>query len=371
MTSEQFTSPAPPFRYRARWVPGVVIAAAAALLAWGIHTLFPAIPLLTAAVGLGIIVAQIPAARRLITGSLAPGLSVAAKKFMRIGIVLLGLKLSLIDIAHLGWLTILLVVAIVLLTFAATYWFGKIARLPQHQPILIATGFSICGASAIGAMSGVVKAKDSEASTPIALVTLCGTLAIGVLPLFWHPLGMSADQFGHWVGASVHDVGQVVATAQIAGTSALAIAIVIKLTRVLMLAPMVSIAALVVRRNENRAAPSAGADALVDTGAASTITSDAAATATLTKPAKRPPIVPIFVVGFLIAVAIRSLNFLPESALDIADTLQTALLAMALFGLGTGVRVRELVSTGWRSLLVGIASWALIAVLAYGAVLIS
>lgn len=350
-------------------MPGVVIAAAAALLAWGIHSLFPAIPLLTAAVGLGIIVAQIPPARREIAGSLAPGLSVASKRFMRMGIVLLGLKLSLIAIAQLGWLTILLVVVIVLVTFAATYWFGKIARLPEHEPILIATGFSICGASAIGAMSGVVKAKDSEASTPIALVTLCGTLAIGVLPLLWHPLGMSSDQFGHWVGASVHDVGQVVATAQIAGTSALAIAVVIKLTRVLMLAPMVSIAALVVRRNESRAV-AADPVAAVDADTAADTSTDGS-TLTLTKPAKRPPIVPIFVVGFLIAVAIRSFIPLPETVLDIADTLQTALLAMALFGLGTGVRVRELFSTGWRSLLVGLSSWALIAALAYAAVLIS
>ncbi len=348
------------------WLPGVVIAAAAALLAWGIHLLIPAIPLLTAAVALGIIVAQIPSARRKITGPLAPGLSVAAKKFMRLGIVLLGLKLSLIDIAHLGWVTILLVVALVLVTFVATYWLGRLAKLPQHEPLLIATGFSICGASAIGAMSGVVKAKDSEAATPVALVTLCGTLAIAVLPLFWHPLGFTADQFGHWVGASVHDVGQVVATAQLAGTSALAIAVVIKLTRVLMLAPMVSIAALAVHRRDSRPGPDAEVDAESD--AKSDGTSDAKSDS---KATKRPPILPLFVAGFLIAVLLRSFVPMPEIVLSIADTVQTALLAMALFGLGTGVRVRELVSTGWRSLLVGLASWALIAVLAYGAVELS
>jgi uncharacterized integral membrane protein (TIGR00698 family) len=352
------TSPGTPPGAAVSWLPGVVVSAAAALLAWGIHTLVPAIPLLTAAVGLGIVVAQIPAARRAITGPLAPGLSVASKRFMRLGIVLLGLKLSLIDIAHLGWLTILLVVALVLITFVATYWLGRAAKLPNHEPLLIATGFSICGASAIGAMSGVVKAKDSEAATPVALVTLCGTLAIAVLPLFWHPLGFTADQFGHWVGASVHDVGQVVATAQLAGTSALAIAVVIKLTRVLMLAPMVSIAALAVRQRSRRAGSVVGADA----------DADAAADA---KPAKRPPIIPLFVAGFLLAVAIRSFVPLPDAVLSIADTAQTALLAMALFGLGTGVRIRELVSTGWRSLLVGLASWALIAVLAWGAVVLS
>lgn len=348
------------------WIAGVVIAAAAALLAWGIHVLFPVIPLLTAAVALGIIVAQIPPARREITGSLATGLSVASKRFMRLGIVLLGLKLSLIDIAHLGWITIVLVVVIVLLTFAATYWFGKLARLPKHEPLLIATGFSICGASAIGAMSGAVKAKDSEAATPVALVTLCGTLAIAVLPLFWHPLGLSADQFGHWVGASVHDVGQVVATAQIAGTSALAIAVVIKLTRVLMLAPMVSIAALAVHRGERGATPVPVVSEPADAGDATD-----ADPAPVTPRARRPAIVPLFIAGFLLAVVIRSFVPLPESVLSVADTVQTALLAMALFGLGTGVRVRELVSTGWRSLLVGLTSWLFIAVLAYGAVLLS
>ncbi|MHA6695419.1 YeiH family protein [Homoserinimonas sp. A520] len=325
------------------WLPGVVAAVVAALVSWGIHALVPAIPLLTAAVVLGIAVAQVPQLRAVLEGAWAPGLSVAAKRFMRLGIVLLGLKLSVVDIAALGWLTIASVVAIVLVTFGGTWWMGRMLHLPDHQPLLIATGFAICGASAIGAMSGVVKAKDRETATPVALVTLCGTLAIAVLPALWHPLGLSAQGFGHWVGASVHDVGQVVATAQIAGTTALAVAVVIKLTRVLMLAPMVSVAAVVVRRR-------AGADARLS---------------------KRPPILPLFVAGFLAAVIIRTLVDVPEPVLASADVVQTALLAMALFGLGTAVRLRELVQTGWRALIVGLLSWLLIAVLALGAVAIS
>lgn len=324
------------------WLPGVAAAAAAALLAWLIHALIPAVPLLTAAVALGIIVAQIPALQAPLAGVLAPGLSVAAKRFMRLGIVLLGLKLSLVDIVGLGWVTILAVVVVVLVTFGITWLLGRAFRLPGHQPLLIATGFAICGASAIGAMSGVVKAKDREAATPVALVTLCGTLAIAVLPALWHPLGLSAEEFGHWVGAGVHDVGQVVATAQIAGASALAIAVIIKLTRVLMLAPMVSVAALVVHRRSDGQASS-----------------------------KRPPIMPLFVAGFLAAVALRTLVELPEPVLASADLVQTALLAMALFGLGTAVRLRELVQTGWRALIVGLLSWLVIAVLALGAVAIS
>lgn len=324
------------------WVPGVAAAVVAALTAWLFHALVPAIPLLTAAVALGIVVAQVPRMRTVVEGAWAPGLSVAAKRLMRVGIVLLGLKLSVVDIAALGWLTIGSVVAIVLVTFGGTWGLGRMFRLPGHQPLLIATGFAICGASAIGAMSGVVKAKDKETATPVALVTMCGTLAIAVLPALWHPLGLSDQEFGHWVGASVHDVGQVVATAQIAGTTALAVAVVIKLTRVLMLAPIVSVAAVVMRRRAGTDAPQG----------------------------KRPPVLPLFVAGFLAAVIIRTLVDLPEPVLASADFAQTAVLAMALFGLGAAVRLRELVRTGWRALIVGLLSWALIAVLAWAAVVV-
>lgn len=363
------------------WLPGVLAAAAAALVAWGIHALVPAVPLLTAAVALGIIAAQLPFARPALTGILAPGLAVASTRLMRIGIVLLGLKLSLLDIAGLGWVTIATTVAIVLLTFAGTLWLGRWFGLPGHQPLLIATGFSVCGASAIGAMSGVVRAKDEETATPIALVTLCGTLAIAVLPVLWHPLGLSELQFGHWVGAGVHDVGQVVATAQIAGTAALAVAVVVKLTRVLMLAPIVAVVSVVERRRHavsaEAGAGAAGREASVAGpgavgpgpiggigGAEAGIGNAEAAEAART----RPPLVPLFVAGFIGAVLVRSFVPLPAAFTDGADTLQTAMLAMALFALGSAVRVGSLLRTGGRALVVGLLSWTLIAVLAFGAV---
>jgi uncharacterized integral membrane protein (TIGR00698 family) len=344
------------------WIWGIAAAAAAALVAWTVHGLLPAVPLLSIAVVLGIIVGQLPVLRPALSGPLKPGLSLAAKRLMRLGVVLLGLKLSLVDIAGLGWLTITTTVLIVILTFFGTLWLGRVAGLPGHQPLLIATGFAVCGASAIGAMSGVVKAKDEETATPVALVTLCGTLAIGVLPLLWHPLGLTDLQFGHWVGAGVHDVGQVVATAQIAGTGALAVAVVVKLTRVLMLAPLVAGVAVYERR---RMAVPVGAPV----GAASAASSPADATAT--PGSTRPPVLPLFVAGFLALVLVRTLIDLPPAVLDAADLVQTILLAMALFGLGTAVRLGSLLRTGGRSLGVGLASWALIALLALAAVWIS
>jgi uncharacterized integral membrane protein (TIGR00698 family) len=317
--------------------PGIAACAAAAVLAWAVHAAVPAVPMLTAAVALGILVAQLPAARPLLSGSLAPGLKSSSRTLMRTGIVLLGLKLSLVDIAALGWAAILVVVAIVLATFGLTYGLGRALRLPGHEPLLLAAGFSICGASAIGAMAGATRAKESEQATPVALVTLCGTLAIAVLPALQAPLGLSDVAYGHWVGASVHDVGQVVATAQVAGASALAIAVVVKLTRVVMLAPMVAVAAAVTRRGGSEGGP-------------------------------RPAVVPLFVVGFLAAVLVRTVVPLPDAVLVAADTAQTWLLAAALFALGSAVRLRALLTTGWRALVVALASWFAIAAMALAAV---
>ncbi|MBT2498771.1 putative sulfate exporter family transporter [Agromyces sp. ISL-38] len=321
-------------------MPGLLVAASAALIAWLVHLALPFVPLLTAAVVLGILVAQVPAVRPALVGVLAPGLEVASRHLLRLGIVLLGLKLSLVDIAALGWVSILTTIAVVVLTFVGTIGLGRALGLPGHQPVLVASGFSICGASAIGAMAAAVRARDEEQAVPVALVTLCGTLAIAVLPALWQPLGLSQVGFGHWVGAGVHDVGQVVATAQVAGTTALAVAVVVKLTRVLMLAPMVAITVAVERRR----------------------TTDAAAV--------RPALMPLFVAGFLVAVLLNTFVTLPEWLLTGADWAQTALLAMALFALGASIRFAELARTGWRALVVGLTSWALVAGLAYGAVLL-
>lgn len=332
---------------RVTLLPGLGAALIAVFVATILSGVFTALPMLTLAVILGIVVGQLSGFRSLLDGALAPGIRFASKTLMRTGIVLLGLRLSLGDIADLGWASILAIVALVIVTFFATWWFGRMMRLPGHEPLLVAAGFSICGASAIGAMAGATRAKAPEQATPVALVTLCGTLAIAVLPALQRPLGLSDEQFGHWVGAGVHDVGQVVATAQTAGAAALAIAVVVKLTRVLMLAPMVTVASVMVRRADDAAGRS----------------TDAGAT--------RPPIVPLFIVGFLAAVLLNSVVPLPTGVLAVAGQVQSVVLAAALFALGTTVQVVKLVRTGWRALIVGLVSWALIAVLALALVGIS
>ena len=331
--------------------PGLVLSVAATGLAFTMHALLPAvsvIPVMTLAVALGLLSANIPGTAVVVAGRARPGLDFAGKHLMRAGIVLLGLKVSVGDVLGLGWLSLLLISGVVLASFAGTYGLARLLRLPGDASLLIATGFSICGASAIGAMAAVRRIKHQDTVLPVALVTLCGTLAIGVLPLLMHPLKLSPEQFGAWTGASVHDVGQVVATAQTAGTAALAIAVVVKLTRVVLLAPIVAAAGLHQRvQHVRRRANGSGEADDVD--------------------GRFPPIVPLFVVGFIAMVAVRSLGWAPPELLEAAAVAQDILLASALFGLGSAVRVRTLIHTGGRAALVALGSWLIIASLGLGA----
>lgn len=320
--------------------PGLALAALGVAVAWATHALIPAVPMLTAAVVLGLAAAHVPGVRAFVRGRGKAGLSLAGKRLMRLGIVLLGLKLSLDDVLGLGWATVGMVLGVVAATFFGTWWLGRRMGLPGDQPLLIATGYSICGASAIGAVSEATESEERDAAVSVALVTLCGTLAIAVLPLLQGPLGLSDADFGRWAGASVHDVGQVVATAQTAGAGALGEAVLVKLMRVALLAPLVAAVGLSLR------ARAAGRGA----------------------GKRRPPVVPLFVAGFLVMVVVRSTGWAPGSLLDAAGHAQELLLAAALFGLGSAVDLPSLTRTGGRVAALGLCAWVVVAGVSYAGV---
>ncbi|MGN5635622.1 YeiH family protein [Streptomyces sp. AC154] len=341
-----------------RNAPGLALAGIGLGLAEGVHALLPAVPMLTAAVVLGVVAAHLPGVRPFVRGRGRAGLSTAGKRLMRAGIVLLGLKLSVGDVLGLGWATVAMVFGVVLVAFFGIWWLGRKLGLPGDQPLLIATGYSICGASAISAVSGALGKEDdderlaADVATSVALVTLCGTLAIAVLPLLHHPLGLDTVQFGRWVGAGVHDVGQVVATAQTAGPTALGEAVLVKLIRVAMLAPLVAGVAVAYRRRVRGAAGDRRGDRQQAGG-------------------RRPAVVPLFLIGFLAMTALRSTGLLSAGVLDAAATAQELLLAAALFGLGTAVHLPTLARSGARTAVLGLASWVVIAAASYGGVLLT
>ncbi len=323
-------------------LPGLLAVAGATAVAFGVAQLLPAVNPSTVAVMLGALAANLGAHRPV----LRAGTHVASHRLLRIAVVLLGLQLGLPQLVDLGLGGLGVVVATVAVTFLGTQLIGRALGVPRARALLVATGFSICGASAVAAMSDVADGDEDDTAIAIALVTLCGSLAIVALPLLRGPLGLDPADFGRWVGASVHDVGQTVATAnRVPG--ALTTAVVVKLTRVILLAPLVAGVGLAARRRAR------GVSAV-----------DAAG------PARRSPVVPLFVVGFLGAIALSSTNLLPTEVLAAAKHVQEVLLVAALVGLGTGIQVSTLRRTGGRSLVLALASWLLVAVTAYAGVLV-
>nr|BFF03255.1 hypothetical protein GCM10020241_49300 [Streptoalloteichus tenebrarius] len=234
------------------------------------------------------------------------------------------------QVLGLGAGTLLVVLATVAVTFVGTVLLGRALGLPRGLSVLVGTGFSICGASAVAAVEGVVEREEEDVATAVALVTLYGSLAIAALPLLAGPAGLEGEDFGRWAGASVHEVAQVVAAASPAGALAVATAVVVKLSRVVLLAPLVAAISVAERRRR----PSAEG--------------------------RRPPLVPLFVLGFLAMVVVRSVDVLPAPVLDATKFVTTLLLAGALFGLGSAVRIAALVRTGPKALLLGLFSTLLV-----------
>lgn len=310
-------------------LPGLAAAAVGVVGAFLAHRVVGAVGVLTWAVAFGALATNLG----LVPHIAVTGLRGLTRRLLRIGIVLLGLSLSLASIAALGAPVVALVVVTLLSTLGGTVWAGRRLGLGRARSLLVATGFAICGASAIAAMEETAEADDEDVTLAVAMVTLCGTLAMVVLPLLQAPLHLSDTQYGTWAGASVHEVGQVVAAAGPAGAAAVGVAVVVKLTRVLLLAPVVAGVGLL-----RRHAGGSPADR-----------------------AARPPLVPLFVLGFLAAVALRSTGLLPGGALAVVAQLQTVALAAALFGMGTGVRLASLVHGSGRLLLLAGASTLVVA----------
>ena len=327
-------------RWRER-VPGLAVAVVATAVAFLINAYVPALNAGTAAVILGALAVNAGVVRP----SFVAGLGYITKSLLRLAVVLLGLQLSLGDVRRLGAAGGLVVIGTVTVTFFGTQLLARMLGLSKSLGLLVATGFSICGASAVAGMAPVAGGEEDDTVVAVALVTLCGSLAIVVLPLLRVPLGLNYLDFGSWVGASVHDVGQTVATATRVGHGALEPAIVVKLTRVLLLAPLVAGVSLAQRQSTRarRFLPQPSAP----------------------ESARRPAPVPLFLVGFVAAVLLRSSGVLPSTALHWGQQAQQILLAAALFGLGTGVSWRLLRRAGGRPLLLGLLSWVLVAAVAY------
>jgi len=322
------------FQKASRITPGLAAAGIAVLCGFVVSWQWTSISPLTVSLLIGALIGNLG----LIPASCEPGLAFASRHILRAGIVLLGFQLSFSEVAHLGGRGFLAVITVVVVTFFGTQYIARLLGVSPGLGLLTATGYSICGISAISAMTGAVDGDEEDATYAIALVTLFGSISIFALPALGHLMNMSNVRFGMWAGSSVHDVAQVIASATTYSQQSLGPAVVVKLTRVVLLAPLVAIYAYRHSQSQKHEVPHEHPH----TGS------------------QRLSLLPMFIVLFLVAVSVRTTGALSTDLLDTLKHLEKILLAMALVGLGAAVNIKKLRQLGSRPLILGVCSWALV-----------
>lgn len=349
-----------------RIAPGLLICLAAAGASYAAGAALPGVSPMIIAIALGIVAANTGVLPRAAT----PGIDFSAKKLLRAGIVFLGLQLVLGDIVALGAPMLAVIVCVVAGGLFGTVALGRLLKVPTQLTLLIACGFSICGAAAVAGAAGVTDPDDENEQatvTAVALVVIFGTIMIPLVPFLGPLIGLTSDQTGMWAGASIHEIAQVVAVGGILGGTALTLAVVVKLARVLLLAPIMAVLSVRIRRAARARAAMAPTQSGAGTDAGSV---PAPLEGHAGSQPKLPPIVPPFIIGFLAMVLLRSFAPLPEGVLATGQLLQTVLLSAAMFGLGCGVKVKSLVKVGFRPFVLAALATVLVAAIASAGVLL-
>lgn len=307
-----------------RHLPGLGAAGIVALVAQGLSVHYGA-PAMLMAILLGMALHWLSEAPRS-----APGVAVAARDVLRIGVALLGLRISAGQLADLGPGLLGLIV----LAVAATLGFGLIAARAFGQPrsfgFLTGGAVAICGASAAMALAALLPRSKTRADDraerdlvfAVAGVTLLSTLAMVLYPPLAAALGLDPRLTGVFLGATIHDVAQVVGAGFSVSPEAGETATLVKLIRVALLAPVVFLAALMLRAR----AASGSADG------------------------ERPPLLPGFVLAFVLLAALNSVLVLPGWLTETAAAAARAALLMAIAAVGMKTSPRRLVQVGAAAL---------------------
>ncbi|QUW20861.1 YeiH family putative sulfate export transporter [Sporosarcina sp. Marseille-Q4063] len=266
------------------------------------------------------------------------GITFSSKMLLRIGIILLGMRLNLSDIAEAGWPALLLAVCSVIVGIVAVYGVAKLIRTDYTVGFLTACGTGICGAAAIVAISSQMKAKPEETAVSVVVIAVLGTIFTVAYSVFYPVLGLSSEAYGMFAGGTLHEIAHVVAAGDVGGKSALDLALVVKLTRVMLLVFVASgVGIWMARKNrvENEKFNF-----------------------------KKLPI-PWFIFGFLATSALYSTGIIPEVIASKLVTLAYVLMAMAMAGLGLNVKFDAFRQAGIKPFIAGLVGSLILVVTLY------
>jgi uncharacterized integral membrane protein (TIGR00698 family) len=255
----------------------------------------------------------------------------------------LGATLSLGQVARVGLRSLPVMLGTLAVALLGAWVLGRLLGVRGDAQLLIGVGTAICGASAIAAAQSVIRARESEVAYAIGTIFTFNVIAVLTFPQLGHLLAMDPHSFGLWAGTAINDTSSVVAAGYAYGGDAGPYSVVVKLTRSLMLIPIVLALSVWAARRE-----------------------PAARTASQESHSRRAlpwtKLVPFFLVGFVAASALTSLGVVPPSWHPALTAIGTFLITTALAGIGLSMHAGDLIRVGARPLLLGAGLWILVGV---------
>ena len=322
-------------------IPGILFATIVALVAMEMSSRYPALSnsglsVLTLAILVGIAIGNMPIYRFLIS-SCGAGINFSKQKVLRLGIVLYGFRLTFQDIGAVGLNGIVVDSIILITTFILAAYIGiRYFKLDRDTSFLIGAGSSICGAAAILATEPILKASNERVTVAVSTIVIFGTVAIFLYPVMYSYAMLSyaeyitPNKFGIYIGSTVHEVAQVVATANAIGDDVTNTAVIAKMVRVMMLAPfLISLSAYV--------------SIFATSGNSESKSLDSKEKAFI-------KFFPVFAIFFLIAIGINSTGVISPAVRNAVITFDNFILALAMGALGLTTHLSAIAKAGIKPL---------------------
>lgn len=250
-----------------------------------------------------------------------PGIQFCSKKLLRLGIILYGFRLTFQDILNVGTAGIVIDAIVVTVTILGGVWLGKLLKMDRDIALLTSVGSGICGAAAVLGAESTIQTKPYKTAVAVATVVIFGTLSMFLYPIAYRLgfLELDANQMGIYAGATLHEVAHAVGAGNAMGEEVAAVAIIVKMIRVMLLIPVLFVLGYWVAQRARRSGSQAGGGKVA---------------------------VPWFALGFLAVIMFNSLNLLPAQAISIIEYIDTFLLTMAMVALGAETSIDKFKKAG-------------------------
>ena len=245
-------------------------------------------------------------------------------RILQTGIVFLGGSISVTQVTdiskdYLPWIS-----GFVLVTFFVVIGLGKLLGVTKKQSYLLASGTAICGGTAMASVAPVIKAKPEDLLPALSIVFILNALAVIFFPLLGNWIGLTEDQFGSWVALAIHDTASVIGAASVMGERAIEVAATLKLGRTLWIVPLVLFSAWYFREKRERFG------------------------------------FPIFILFFILAVALNSLLMPSVEVNHILKTINKICLLTGLFCIGTQIDRSAIKQISVKPLVLAVLMWAIV-----------